>query len=150
MHGKGSSRSKISNLAFEPNLSKMKSQPGDLCPPEGHGAIVELNVRHLGLGLRLDVGVAWQGVGDGLAESLLGGRCGAGDYVLSHSQRCSYSYATYSKTHRCLTGTPPDMTSIVSNPCVCTRSLDVHRDIADRGQCFGLRPKNGRLPRNNS
>ena len=108
MHGKGSSRSKISNLAFEPNLSKMKSQPGDLCPPEGHGAIVELNVRHLGLGLRLDVGVAWQGVGDGLAESLLGGRCGAGDYVLSHSQRCSYSYATYSKTHRWLTGTPPD------------------------------------------
>ena len=78
----------------------MKSQPGDLCPPEGHGAIVELDVRHLGLGLRLSVGVAWQGVGDGLAESLLGGRCGAGDYVLSHSQcRSSSSYATYSKAH---------------------------------------------------
>ena len=51
----------------------MKSQPGDLCPPEGHGAVVELDVRHLGLGLRLGLVVAWQGVGDGLAESLLGG-----------------------------------------------------------------------------
>ena len=108
MRGKVSGQSKVSNQPFESNLSKMKSQPGDFCPPEGHGAIVELDVWHLGLSLRLGVGVTWQGVGDGLAESLLGGRCGAGDYVLSHSQGCSYSYATYSKTHRCLTGTPPD------------------------------------------
>ena len=90
----------------------MKSQPGDLCPPEGHGAIVELNVRHLGLGLRLGLVVAWQGVGDGLAESLLGGRCGAGDYVLSHSQcRSSSTYAAYSKAHsgtQVAGGTPSD------------------------------------------
>ena len=50
----------------------MKSKPGDLCPPEGHGAVVELDVRHLGLSLKLGVGVTWQGVGNGLTESLIG------------------------------------------------------------------------------